>query len=302
MVNTAPTVRPVAMSELLELAGLLRYASSGLEFIYQALDVVAARDGLADAVVVIDDTSIGRQAFRLRRPPAAPEVTAPDATGSDSGRGWLRAALQGPPGFHSVPHPVDAATGAYITHLAATALQRDLLAHDAGHDALTGLLNRRSYEAALTEAIGRAQRYDGSFALVLVDLDDFKAVNDELGHAAGDETLRTIGVGLRAILRTGDVAARLGGDEFALIVLNVDSTEVLGMLSGRLGAALERSPFTAGTRFSAGIAVFPLDAAGGVSLQRIADERLYAEKAGKAVQAGRPGRAGLTDTAGGGVS
>jgi diguanylate cyclase (GGDEF)-like protein len=271
MVNTDPTVGPVAMAELLELAGLLRYASSGVEFIYQALDVVAARDGLADAVVVIDDTSIGRQAFRLRGRPSGPETT----------RRWLRAALRGPPGLHSLPHPVDAATSAYVTDLAATALQRDLLAHDAGHDVLTGLLNRRSYEAALAEAIGRAQRYDGSFALVLLDLDDFKAVNDKLGHAAGDEALRAIGAELRAILRTGDAAARLGGDEFAVIVLNVESTEVLGMLSGRLGAALERSPFTAGIRFSAGVAAFPLDGAGAASLQRVADERLYADKAGK---------------------
>jgi diguanylate cyclase (GGDEF)-like protein len=260
-------------SELLELAGTLRQAESGVAFIYEALDVVAARYELVDAVLVLDDTPIGRQAFRLHHGAALSE--APGAV-----RAWVRAALRGPAGLHVQPPVVDALTAAYITDLAATALRRDLLAHDAGHDALTGLLNRRSYETALAEAIGRARRYDGPFAVIMLDLDDFKALNDELGHAAGDEALRVMGAELRAVLRNGDVAARLGGDEFALIVLNVDSMKVVQVLAERLRVALDRSASTARIGFSVGVAAFPADADDAVSLQRIADERLYADKTG----------------------
>jgi diguanylate cyclase (GGDEF)-like protein len=256
---------------LLELAGALRYAASGVAFIYDILDVLAGRFGLTDAVLVLDDTPVGRQAFRLGRRSSRADPPAPS--------GWVSLALLGHPGLHSEPPVLPRDVCTYVCDLAVTALRMDLLAHDAGHDALTGLLNRRTYDAALAEAIGRSRRYGGTFALIMLDLDNFKAVNDEQGHAAGDAALRVIGREVRSTLRSGDVAARLGGDEFALLVFDADSVEVLRPLAERLRAALDRSPSTAGIRFSAGVATFPHDSDDAVELQRIADRRLYEDKA-----------------------
>ncbi len=254
--------------DLLRLPGRLRRARSGLAFVYEALDVVAARFGLRDAVVVVDDTPVGRQAFRLRRHETDPKA-----------QRWVHDMLRRPAGLHTRPAVVDRATADYVTELVATALSMDLLGHDASHDALTGLLNRRSYDRAVDDAVARNRRYGWPFALVLIDLDKFKVINDAHGHAAGDEALRALGVELRAVLRSGDVAARLGGDEFALIILNADSPESLDPLMSRLRAALARGVGGAKLQFSAGVAGFPGDADDIVALQRMADERLYADKA-----------------------
>ncbi|HLH47539.1 MAG TPA: GGDEF domain-containing protein, partial [Acidimicrobiales bacterium] len=124
----------------------------------------------------------------------------------------------------------------------------------------------------------RTKRYGWPFALVLLDLDNFKAVNDEFGHAAGDAALRVIGAEIRAALRRGDVAARLGGDEFALIAHNADSPEVLRPLTDRLSVALARAVPSVDLRFSAGVACFPMDAADAEALEALADKRMYASK------------------------
>lgn len=253
---------------LLALAGRLLAAPSGIGFVYEALDLVCSVAGLDDAILVLDDTSIGRQVFRRCR------------RASSKRGGWVETvSAEGAGGLHVVPgEAVSAPVAAYVTSMATSALRMDLLRHDASRDPLTGLLNRRSYEQALEEAVARTRRYGWPFALVVIDLDDFKTVNDEHGHAAGDAALRVIGAEMRGVLRRGDVAARLGGDEFALIVLNVDSPAVLGTVSERLAAALEATPATAEVRFSAGIACYPREAADAEHLQGLADARMYAAK------------------------
>jgi diguanylate cyclase (GGDEF)-like protein len=193
-------------------------------------------------------------------------------------RRWLDEVLRAPAGLHTDPDVVDPTAAAYVAELATIALTVDLLSHDASHDALTGLLNRRSYEEALADAVARNRRYGWPFALVMIDLDNFKVINDRHGHAAGDDALRSLGVELRAILRTGDVAARLGGDEFALIILNAESPETLEPLTERLRSALDRGVAGAKLDFSAGVACFPTDSEDIVHLQRLADQRLYADK------------------------
>lgn len=92
------------------------------------------------------------------------------------------------------------------------------LEHQAFHDTLTALPNRSLFQDRLVHAISRQERDHRPLAVLLVDLDDFKTVNDSLGHAAGDELLKFVAEGLRASLRPGDTAARLGGDEFAVLV------------------------------------------------------------------------------------
>ena len=95
---------------------------------------------------------------------------------------------------------------------------RETLEHQAFHDTLTGLPNRSLFHDRLQQALARQERDLKPLAVLLVDLDDFKTVNDSLGHAAGDELLKFVASSLRSSLRPGDTAARLGGDEFAVLV------------------------------------------------------------------------------------
>jgi diguanylate cyclase (GGDEF)-like protein len=253
-----------------ELPSLLARSATGLEFIYQSLDLVAARYGLRDLVVVVDRPD-RHQIFRLAR--------APLEFSREPLPSYLTAAFGGRPGLYAEPPVVGPLAAASLTSLVELALRLDLLTHDASHDALTGLLNRRSYELLLDQAVSRARRYGWPFALVVLDLDDFKVVNDRYGHAAGDAALRAVGVELRAALRGGDVAARLGGDEFALLVVGVENVASLSPLLGRLKRALERAVPETTVGFSVGVACFPSDTDDPEALTGLADERLYAAKA-----------------------
>ncbi len=100
---------------------------------------------------------------------------------------------------------------------ASRALQRQL-AHTAMHDSLTGLPNRATFHRALDQAARQAQREAREHALCFIDLDHFKTINDNAGHAAGDSVLRDIGAAIGGACRTHDFAARIGGDEFALLL------------------------------------------------------------------------------------
>ena len=94
----------------------------------------------------------------------------------------------------------------------------DQLRHLADHDPLTGLLNRRGIDRALAQHVARGRRYGAEGALLVLDLDGFKAVNDSLGHAAGDELIVTCAAALQNRLRETDILGRLGGDEFAVLL------------------------------------------------------------------------------------
>lgn len=95
--------------------------------------------------------------------------------------------------------------------------------HLAYRDTLTGLHNRRSFDERLEEEWARCGRYERTMSLVLIDLNDFKPINDEAGHAKGDEVLRFVGRVLQETCRTCDVACRFGGDEFALLLPDTDA-------------------------------------------------------------------------------
>jgi diguanylate cyclase (GGDEF)-like protein/PAS domain S-box-containing protein len=118
----------------------------------------------------------------------------------------------------------------------------DQLQHQAFHDPLTGLANRALFADRVTHALARGGRHpDERLAVLFVDLDDFKVVNDSLGHAAGDELLTAVAERVRACLRLQDTAARLGGDEFGILVEETDATGA-GRVAERVLSAL-RQPF-----------------------------------------------------------
>ena len=245
------------------LASELAHAPSGLSFIYHALDRIVAEHGLDDAILVLQSSGTGRQAFRAGRRAV---------TGS-----WATARAVGSPGLYTAPSTVDAGTADSLADLCGVALRLDLLAHDATHDALTGLLNRRSFDDLLTRAVSRSVRYGWGFTLVTMDVNRFKDLNDRLGHAAGDEVLRAVGRGLLATLRASDVAARIGGDEFAMILDGTDS-EVGQSLGARLSEAAGSMLGWAEVTFAVGSATAPAEGSDAVELLRLADERLYESK------------------------
>jgi diguanylate cyclase (GGDEF)-like protein/PAS domain S-box-containing protein len=106
----------------------------------------------------------------------------------------------------------------------------------ADHDSLTGLFNRRRFEEELTRELASAERYEGRLAVLAIDLDDFKYINDSLGHSIGDELIMQVGEALRARLRRSDVLARLGGDEFAVILPRIDEQTARDVAEGLLEA------------------------------------------------------------------
>jgi diguanylate cyclase (GGDEF)-like protein len=150
-------------------------------------------------------------------------------------------------------------------------------------DALTGLHNRRYFHETLAREVARAQRYDRSLALVVIDLDDFKAINDRIGHLAGDGVLAEAAERVRDVVRSADVACRVGGDEFA-VILPESGIQDAELLYQRLQAAVSTRPVGQAGRvhLSAGVTELRQED-DAVSLFQRADEALYRAKgAGKA--------------------
>jgi diguanylate cyclase (GGDEF)-like protein/PAS domain S-box-containing protein len=163
-----------------------------------------------------------------------------------------------------------------------TRLEREL-AHQAFHDSLTGLANQALFRDRVTHALSRAARRQSELAVLFVDLDDFKTVNDSLGHTAGDALLVAVAERLRGCVRAADTAARLGGDEFALLVEDLGSRSDATGLADRL-IDLLRQPFTIAGReivvgASIGIAFHDPDTTTG-QLLRNADIAMYTAKRG----------------------
>jgi diguanylate cyclase (GGDEF)-like protein/PAS domain S-box-containing protein len=158
------------------------------------------------------------------------------------------------------------------------------LTHQAFHDSLTGLANRALFTDRAEHALARRTRMGGQVALLVLDLDDFKIINDTRGHSVGDDLLVTVGERITTALRSGDTAARLGGDEFAVLVENTDVAEVQA-LGERLLARLAE-PFDLDgepTRIGACIGIAVSERLEGVEvelaeLMRRADVALYAGK------------------------
>jgi diguanylate cyclase (GGDEF)-like protein len=158
---------------------------------------------------------------------------------------------------------------------------RERLRRQAITDELTGLFNRRHFTERMQEELARVRRHGGSLALVLLDVDDFKAINDRHGHPVGDAALRLLASVLLTEARAEDVVCRVGGEEFAVILPSTGADEA-AVSARRWLSAIAATPAPGDTPIgaSAGIALAPADAATVDDLFRIADERLLAAKAG----------------------
>jgi diguanylate cyclase (GGDEF)-like protein len=154
--------------------------------------------------------------------------------------------------------------------------------HQATHDTLTGVTNRAGAIEALTQAVARAQRSGGILAVVFVDLDGFKQINDTYGHAAGDEVLRVVALRMRATTRGGDVVARLGGAELVVLSENLGDTDGATALAGRLIRAIAEPVDVDDRHVSvgacAGVALSGIGADAPLELLRKADVAVYAAK------------------------
>lgn len=159
---------------------------------------------------------------------------------------------------------------------------QDQMAHMAHHDQLTGLPNRFLFLDRLGQMLIQAKRRDTSFAVLYLDLDDFKAVNDTRGHAAGDSLLSAVAMRLLGCVRESDTVARMGGDEFTILLPDIHDLANVERIVAMILKAIS-SPFFIGggecvVGVSIGVAIYPLDGLEADPLLSAADTALYKVK------------------------
>lgn len=150
-------------------------------------------------------------------------------------------------------------------------------------DQLTELPNRALLEDRLNQSLAAAERSGETFAVCLLDLNGFKAVNDQLGHGVGDDLLRETATRLQRVIRANDTAARLGGDEFVLVLTKLQSKDEVAHIVARVREVVRQDVFVGNVICSVsaalGVAFYPEDGTNKATLLAVADERMYADKA-----------------------
>jgi diguanylate cyclase (GGDEF)-like protein len=216
---------------------------------------------------------------------------------------WLTAIMPEARNLIVVPLVADAVTGVLVAETAPTSrgvVERRVLAtaeRFVGHcalamrnanllervqqmavtDGLTQLANRRSFDRALERELHRAERTEGRLSIVMLDIDHFKALNDNFGHVVGDTVLRQVAAALRECGREYDTIARYGGEEFAAVLPGCSSALAL-KVAERLRRAVEETPTDVPVTASAGVATYPYDGSDVSSLLEAADQALYGSK------------------------
>jgi len=255
--------------------------------IHYASDVAERVFGITPADLLgtsIMDLVASQDTSRLRNFP----VRGGDTFEHDTPIIWLMRHPDGSPRFiESVGsnRTDDTAVGGIVINSRDVTDRREMelmLEHRAFHDTLTDLANRALFENRVDHALTMIPRTEGMAAVLLVDLDDFKTVNDSLGHQAGDALLVEIAKRLRSALRTGDTAARLGGDEFAVLVESCDGIDEVESLARRIreliGESIVIEDHELVVQSSIGIATSAREGSTATSMLRDADVAMYAAK------------------------
>jgi diguanylate cyclase (GGDEF)-like protein/PAS domain S-box-containing protein len=266
--------------------------------------VVLDADGhVTDVTAAALNRTLGRDPQEILGRPIQELIDAPDRDRATAALQRLRAEPDGPrPAFEVAVRHHDGSTvhleavgdnllatpavGGLVLTLRDVTERRsmeDELRHQAFHDALTGLPNRALFDDRLAQALRRRHRADNGVAVVLVDLDDFKAVNDSLGHAAGDELLVECARRFDMMVRGSDTAARLGGDEFAVLLedngdAEAAALEIAARLREALAAPVELEGRTVHVEASIGVAVVSQTAVTPADVVRNADIAMYKAK------------------------
>lgn len=171
----------------------------------------------------------------------------------------------------------------FIADITAVRRYRQQLEYQAHHDPLTGLANRGLLRERLHQAIAQAERQQRALALMFIDLDDFKLINDSMGHSVGDELLKLAAHRLRACVREEDTVARLGGDEFVLLLVDQEGDGSVSQAVERLLGSMSQPYRVLGKEFvltcSVGVALFPNDGRDVETLLKHADAAMYRAKA-----------------------
>ncbi len=156
------------------------------------------------------------------------------------------------------------------------------LRHMAQHDPLTGLPNRALFSDRLQQQLAHAKRHDRRFAIIFLDLDNFKPINDNYGHAVGDRLLQQVAKRLQEALRASDTVGRIGGDEFVILTAELAGAELALALAEKVREAV-RQPYMVETRelsvsCSIGVAIYPDHGTDEITLSKLADEAMYHAK------------------------
>lgn len=242
--------------------------------------VTAAAQGGQACSVVLGGSREGSPVIYGEALPDASVVTLPIRTG-EAASGAIGFGLEdecfGEAGLQRVSE--------VAAHLSLTFSQRQFMldiAHRAGHDGLTGLMNRAVFDSTLEQVVAEAARYNREFGVAFLDLDGFKPINDRLGHAAGDKVLVNIANRLLTRLRKSDTVARVGGDEFAIIIRELSDYHDLSRVTNELIEICAEPMRLNGRRVSVaasiGTASFPQDGTDAEMLLAVADRRMYALK------------------------
>src|SRR5574343_41376 len=185
----------------------------------------------------------------------------------------------------SVIRNEDGSVRYYVAHFTDVSSERaaeERLHHIAHHDVLTGLFNRLSLKGHLDQALAAARRDGSRVALLFIDLDRFKTINDTLGHHVGDELLIEVGKRLQETVRESDVVARLGGDEFVIMLTGIEHSSAVAVVAEKLVFNIGRTYLIGGfdlyTSPSIGIAIYPTDGQDGETLMKNADAAMYHAK------------------------
>ena len=179
---------------------------------------------------------------------------------------------------------LSAANAKLQEEIAERKLAEERVRHMAQHDALTGLPNRALLHDRLEQALAQARRHDHRVAVMFLDLDRFKAINDSLGHEVGDELLREVAHRLRGVVRAADTVGRLGGDEFVVVLHEVADAAAAAHVAEKIVAAFAApvrvGPHELRASTSVGIALYPDDGDAAHDLVRRADAAMYRAKHG----------------------